>query len=209
MGHHYGQLTQEERYQISAAMEMGQSLAEIARRLSRHRSTISREVRRNACAKGGYRPATAQRKSDKRRREAHKYRKGAAELNGWVEGRLRERWSPEQIAGSMKGYGFPLVSHEWIYRYVARDQARGGTLYLELRHQRRKYRRRYGSGRRGCRIPNRVGIEKRPEMVERRERFGDWEGDTVVGPGPAALLTLVERKSGLIVLRKVRGLRRS
>lgn len=203
MGHHYEQLTQEERYQISAAMELGLSQAEIARRLNRHPSSISREVRRNSSAKGAYKPETAQRKSDSRRRGARKHSKSTPGLNTWVETRLREQWSPEQIAGSMKAHGYPLVSHEWIYRYVARDQANGGMLYLELRHRRRKYRRRYGSGRRGCRIPNRVGIEVRPEVVDRRARFGDWEGDTVVGPGPAALVTLVERMTGVIVIRKV------
>ena len=202
MGHHYRQLTQEERYQISALMKIGTTQSEIARQLGRNRSTINREVRRNAKA-GRYDGAKAQRTSDRRRRGARKFHKRYESLIAWVEARLNEQWSPEQIAGSLKALDYPLVSHEWIYRHVARDQAQGGTLYLHLRQRKKKYRKRYGSGKRTCRIPNRVGIEQRPAVVDDRSRVGDWEGDTVVGQGPAALVTVVERKSGFVTLRKV------
>lgn len=86
---------------------------------------------------------------------------------------------------------------------MARDFATGGTLYKQLRQRKKKYRRRYGTGRRPCRIPNRIGIEQRPGIVDGRQRAGDWEGDTVVGPGRGALVTLVERKTGVIALRRV------
>lgn len=203
MGHHYRQLTQEERYQISALMELEWPQAEIARKLGRDRSTISREVHRNRQGKR-YQATTAQRMSDKRRREAAKDHKRIAPLIEWVEKRLAaDQWSPEQIAGSMASFGSSLVSHEWIYRHLERDRAKGGKLYLHLRHKRKKYRKRYGSGTRRGPIPNRRDIAERPQVVERRSRIGDWEGDSVVGPGPAALVTLVERKSGTTVIRKV------
>lgn len=202
MGHHYRQLTQEERYQIGAMKGLGISQAEIARRLGRSASTVSRELGRNGGCKR-YEAEAAQRKSDKRRRQARKYSKHTPALVAWVDARLREQWSPEQISGSMRAHGYSLVSHEWIYRHIARDQAQGGTLWRELRHRRKKYRKRYGSGKRSSRIPNRVGIEERPAEVDTRSRQGDWEGDTVVGPSTAALVTLVERKTGLVMIRRV------
>lgn len=203
MGHHYRQLTQGERYQIEALVKTGTSLHGIARQLGRSVSTISRELGRNGASARRYEAAKAQRASDKRRRTARKHHKRLPELIAWVEARLGEQWSPEQIAGSMKAYGYPLVSHEWIYQHVLRDKAAGGVLYKELRHRCRRYRKRYGSGPRRSRIPNRVGIEQRPAVVDERSRLGDWEGDTVVGKGLAALVTLVERKNGIVLLRKV------
>lgn len=203
MGHHYGQLTQGERYQIEVLLKTEASVREIARQLGRSASTISRELGRNGPSAAKYEAAKAQRTSDKRRREAKKNHKRLPELIAWVEARLGDQWSPEQIAGSMKAMGYPLVSHEWIYQHVLRDKAAGGTLYKELRHRCRKYRKRYGSGPRHSRIPNRVGIEERPAVVDERSRLGDWEGDTVVGKGLAALVTLVERKNGIVLLRKV------
>jgi len=202
MGHHYKQLTQEERYQIAAFKGLGISQAEIARRLHRSASTISRELKRNR-KDSKYDGAKAQRLTDKRRREAAKHHKRVPALIEWVEARLREQLSPEQIAGTLKRLGRPFVSHEWIYRHVERDYRAGGELHLHLRHRRKRYRKRYGSAARTSRIPNRVGIERRPAVVDERSRPGDWEGDTVVGKTASALVTLVERTSGLVVIRKV------
>lgn len=104
---------------------------------------------------------------------------------------MNERWSPEPIAGVGKLIGQP-VSHEWIYGYVQRNKLTGGKLYKQLRHGRRKYSK-------GCRakrviIPNRVGIEHRPAIVDKKKRFGYWEADTVLGKNGTGV-SLVERKS--------------
>lgn len=199
---HYRQLTQEERYQIAALKELGFSSTEIARRLTRSPSTISRELMRNRGV-NGYQAAMAQRLSDKRRKGADKANKRLPELIAWVSDRLRDKWSPEQIAGTAKAAGFALVSHEWIYQLVLRDKAAGGELAQHLRHRQRRYRRRYGVQDRRGKIPNRVGIEERPSVVDARSRFGDWEGDSIVGKGSAALVTLLERRSGYVLIRKV------
>lgn len=199
---HYRQLTQEERYQISALNELGLGPTAIGRKLDRSASTISRELKRNVGLKG-YDGTTAQRLSDKRRREAGKFHKQIPELIDWVEARLQEQWSPEQIAGVLKSSGRALVSHEWIYRHIEADKASGGQLYRHLRHKKKRYRKRYGSQDRRGQIINRVGIEERPKIVEQRKRIGDWEGDTIVGKGQSALVTLVERKSGHVLIRKV------
>ena len=94
------------------------------------------------------------------------------------------------------------VSHEWIYGYIQRDKLRGGKLFKQLRHGHRKYRK--GSRAKRVIIPNRVGIECRPAIVNKKKRFGDWEADTVLGKnGTGAIVSLVERKSKLYLIRKV------
>lgn len=97
--------------------------------------------------------------------------------------------------------GMP-VSHEWIYRYVATDKAQGGKLYKALRQGHKRYRRGVNSKR--CVIPDPRSIDERPAVVETRERFGDWEVETVLGKhGTGALVTLAERKSRMYLVRKV------
>ena len=96
------------------------------------------------------------------------------------------------------------VSHETIYRWIYLDAIEGGTLYHHLRRRRKRRRRqkRYGSGRRF--IPGRVSISERPVMVETRERFGDWEGDTVEGKKSTGYFaTHVERKSRYLIAAKL------
>jgi len=107
---HYRQLIQEERYQISALKEWGLSNAAIAHRLARSPSTISRELTRNRGVRG-YQAAMAQRLSDKRRKTAAKANKRLPELNDWVGDRLRDKWSPAQIAGSAKAAGGKRAQH--------------------------------------------------------------------------------------------------
>lgn len=126
-----------------------------------------------------------------------------AEIWAYVEEKLRLDWSPEQISGWMKRYEKDTVSHESIYQYVYADKRAGGDLYKHLRCQ-KKYRKRYGSKDRRGKIPNRVSIEQRPEVVEERERIGDWEADTIIGNRKKqAIVTLVERKSRFTLMEKV------
>ena len=196
----YKQLIEGQRYQIEAYLREGFSYREIGNRLKVSHSTISREVRRNRIRGTHYLPEVAQSKTVKRRRSAAKYRVSALTIV-FVEFGLTEKWSPEQIAGVGKLIGHP-VSHEWIYGYVQRDKLSGGKLHTQLRHGRRKYRK--GSRAKRVIIPNRVGIEHRPAIVDRKKRFGDWEADTVLGKnGTGAIVSLVERKSKFYLIRKV------
>lgn len=88
------------------------------------------------------------------------------------------------------------LHHETVYRLVYTNKACGGSLYRHLRILSRPYRKRYGRYERRGKIPNRVSIKQRPRSVDRRQRIGDWEGDTVIGKNrKSALLTLVERKT--------------
>lgn len=204
----YTHLTPQERYVISHLKVARYSLREIARRLGRHHTTISREIKRNGPTYPGgvYWYYFIDPMVEKRRHTARNYRRqNYAPLVRYVENKLRHDWPPEVIAERVRA-DHPhdermRVSHETIYRWVAVDASQGGTLYCHLR-RRRKYRRRqkrYGAGRRF--IPGRVGIEKRPDEVAQRHRFGDWEGDLVLGrKGVGAITTLVERKSRYLMV---------
>jgi len=197
----YTQLTQEQRYQISALMKTEHSQIEIAVVLGVHKSTISREVRRN-CGKRGYRPKQAHHFALNRRRNAVQ-RRIPVESWEWIDDQLRQEWSPEQISGWMKKNTDTTVSHEWIYQHVYLDKRSGGDLHKHLRCQ-KKRRKRIGDYDRRGKIPNQVSIEDRPEIVEQRKRIGDWEADTIIGAGKqGAIVTLVERKSRFTLLKQV------
>jgi transposase, IS30 family len=197
----YTQLTRERRYQIYALKKAGQNQTQIALLLGCHKSTISRELRRN-CGMKGYRPYQADELAYERQCEAYR-----ARITGetWmlVELLLRQDWSPEQISGRLKLEKKPSVSHECIYLYVYAEKRRGGTLHQHLRSQKKQRKRYSGYIRRG-QIPNRTSIEKRPQIVAQKKRFGDWEADMIIGARhKAGILSVVERKSKLTRLRKL------
>ena len=196
----YTQLTQAQRYQISAMKKIGHRQKEIAEELGVNKSTISRELRRNT-GERGYRPKQAHEKALNRRSKA-KIQIGE-EVWEIVEAKLRQDWSPEQVSGWLKRAGKQSLSPEWIYQHVLADKAAGGDLYSHLRcHQKR--RKRYGSYDRRGKLPHRVSIEERPKPVEQRERLGDWEADTLVGKAhQGALVSLVERRSRYTLLLPV------
>lgn len=197
----YTQLTQEERYQIQALMKAGHNQTEIAGILGRHKSTISRELRRNHGLRG-YRPKQAHRLSVERRQAKIQPRITTVHWE-LVKRLLREEWSPEQISlwlGNVKGI---QISHEWIYQFVLQDKSMGGDLHRHLRCQKQR-RKRYGSYSRRGQLKNRVSIDQRPAIVESRSRLGDWELDTIIGKGhKQAIVSLTERKSRLTLIHKV------
>lgn len=178
----YTQLTLEQRYQIQALLKPGHRYTEIAHIVGIHPSTICREVRRNQGCRG-YRPQQPHRFTLTRRRtKTHRRIPGAI----WhrVDRLLQEQWSPEQISGFLRTGQEHAVGHEWIYQYVYHDKRTHGALYRHLRSQRQR-RKRYGTY--SCRghLPNCISIERRPAVVERRTRLGDWAGyDDWQGPPP-------------------------
>jgi len=191
-------LTHGERFTIATLKGKNRSTTYIARTLDRAVSTISRELRRNSCPAGRY-CAGAARKLAASRAAAASCRASRTGPERWayVERRLIEdQWSPEQISLRMETDGFKPLSHEAIYQYVLRDKAGGGSLHTHLRHKLRSYRRRGSPRERRGRIPNQRMIDTRPQVVEERTRFGDYEMDTVVGtPTGETLVTIVERRS--------------
>ena len=197
----YQQLTREQRYQIYALLKAGHRQTQIAALIVCHKSTISRELRRNRGAKG-YRPKQATELALRRRCQGHRVR---ISPQTWerIELLLQQQWSPEQIHGRLRLEQQPTVSPEWIYQYVYVNKLRGGTLYRHLRSQ-KKQRKRYGRGARHAQIPNRTSIDERPAIVARKRRIGDWEADTIIGARhQGAILSCTERKSKLTLLRKL------
>jgi len=193
----YTQLTQEQRYQIQALLKMEHSQTEIAETLGVHKSTISRELQRNR-GKRGYRPKQAHQFALQRRKKACK--RITADIWALVEEKLRQDWSPEQIAGRFKEEGI-AISHEHIYQYIYADKRVGGDLWKHLRCK-KKRRKRVGDYDRRGKIPNRKSIEERPEVVEQRTRLGDWEVDLMLGKDhQGVLVTLTERRSRFTLLR--------
>jgi IS30 family transposase len=186
---------------------VGKLQTQIAKRLRRSKSTISRELRRNR-SRNGYRAVAAQRKASKRRSQRPWVCKlERSEVRRYVRERLRQRWSPDEIAGRSHS-DFPhdrrqQISHQTIYTWIRSEDALGKHWQRYLRRLGRKRPDWENRGRmRAC-----VSIEGRPAVVDRRSRYGDWEGDTIVGANRrGGALTLVERKSGYLLLGKVPNL---
>jgi IS30 family transposase len=197
----YRQLTQEQRYQIYALMKAGFNHTQIGSEIGVHKSTVSREVRRNH-GQRGYRPKQAQQLAATR--QAHRVRERIP-AKTWqrVELLLRQEWSPAQIAGRLKLEHQLSVSHERIYQHIYADQHTGGLLYRHLRCQ-KKRRKRYGRYDRRAQLQDRRSIEQRPKIVDAKRRRGDWEADTIIGRNhQQAIVSLTERKSKLTRLQKV------
>ncbi len=130
----YHQITSEERYTIAALRGEGLNYSQIARRLGRHRSTVSREVRRNSSRwDGSYRPSKAIERTNGRRSRSRRIGHFNSDDFDRVERKLREGWSPEQISGRMRLSRGRTISHETIYNYVWRNKERGGHLFRLLR----------------------------------------------------------------------------
>lgn len=196
----YTQLTQYQRYQIYALLKREHNQTEIAQTIGVHKSTISRELKRNR-GQRGYRPKQAHRKAINRRSWDH--RRIPPQTWRWIERKLRQDWSPEQVMLWMRKYRKASVSHEWIYQYIYANKRAGGDLHKHLRCQ-KKRRKRYGSTERRGNLVDRVSIEQRPGVVDERNRLGDWEADTVIGKkSPYALVTLVDRKSRFTLVKKI------
>jgi len=128
----YRQITSEERYILATLRRQGFNQAEIARELGRHRSTASRELKRNSARFDGcYRPSKAIERTAGRRSRSRRNQRFTRSDLGRVENQLRELWSPEQICGRLRGS--LSISHETIYRHVWRDRILGGSLHTYLR----------------------------------------------------------------------------
>ena len=169
------QLSAEERVIIAALRKQGMGAPQIGYEIGQHRSTVWRELRRNrAPYDGGYRSARAHERAGARRKRARRNQQfGKAEL-GQVEALLRERWSPEQISGTLRRNGQLSISHEAIYRHAWADRRRGGGLHLPLRCAAKARRKRYG------RYDSRGGWRASATSVSARWAWKDG-GGTVTG----------------------------
>jgi transposase, IS30 family len=203
------QLTPSDRAVLAELLQLKVPKQEIARRLHKHRSTMYRELKRNS-GPVGYVPEEAQQRTDIRRWVNHRVRKMSdPQIQQYVCQRLRRYWSPDQIAGrsrrEFRRQPKRQISRQTIYEWIRRrpmEECRRWRRCLRFGRPRRTRRKDAG------RLPNAVRIEGRPAMVAARRRYGDWEGDTIVGRGRrGGLLSLVERKSGFTLLARVQDRR--
>ena len=203
---HYTHLTAREREVIMCLVGAGESITAIAVEVGRDKSTVSRELARNR-DEGGYSAAVACEKYRDRRSRCGRGKilddPAAYEI---VRSKfLEEQWSPEQIEGRLKLEGSAIrVSDTTIYRAIWAGRFDGELpgwkkASRKLRH-RGKRRHKKGEQERRGRIVVSHDIGERPREAEERSRLGDWEADTVAGkPNGACLVTLVDRKSRLLV----------
>ena len=199
-------LTQEQRYEIYGYIRAGYTKSKIAEMIGVHKSTITREIQRNGYGLSRqYYPGEAQKRAERRWMHRRLLRKRDKFMKRRVEYYLREmQFSPEQIVGYCRRKGIPIVSHETIYQWIWRDKKYGGDLYKHLRHKGRKYRKRGLQNNSRRHIPNAVDISERPDIVDTRTRFGDFEVDTIVGSSHSQhILTITERCTGLLIMRKL------
>ncbi|MDR0796902.1 MAG: IS30 family transposase [Tannerella sp.] len=195
-------LIPEQRYTISAMLGQGCTQKQIAEAIGKDKSVVSRELKRNANPKGKYSFGYARDMADLRKERMKQPRKLHPWLQKKITGLIMEGWSPRQIEGRLKIENKPFVSHETIYQLIRRDKAAGGTLYRHTRHKLKHRKRPAGKK---VSIKNRVTIDQRPKIVDTKERFGDWEIDTIVGENnKGAIVTMVERKTAFMMMEKLK-----
>jgi len=207
MKNKYKHLTSVQRHQIKVLHKSGHSLSFIAQQVGIHKSTVSRELKRNARQWGSYDPVVAQQIANDRKERFAKNRKFTPGMERFIREKLQfQQWSPEQIKGYCDKNDIPMVSHQRIYQFIYQDKSNGGLLYKNLRTGAKKCRKKYGSTKPDLTIKHRRSIDLRPSVVDSKERFGDWEIDTIVGKNnKGAILTVVERKSAFVMMVKLNG----
>lgn len=211
MGQAYSQLNLQDRRRIDQLRNQNISINEIARILSRHRSTIYRELRRNRFDDAewpdlsGYYSLTANNIACGRRKRFRKLSR-YPDLQQAVVNQLKAGWSAEQVAGRLLVDKSPVrICAETIYRFAYSPEGQAIDLRRHFPEQRRKRRPRKARGVRGPNIPDNISIYHRPQDINERSVFGHWEGDLMMFQkqyGKANVMTLVERKSRFTALFK-------
>ena len=211
----YKHLSLGQRYQIQSLFNIGLSQTKIAEQLSVHRSTISRELKRNIPKRGRtaglYIGEHAQHKTDKRHSDKTKRVLLTDSLKKRIAGlMIYEKWSPELIAERLAKESENCVSHETIYKWIwsakhsnHRDHSEYKDLHKHLRHNGRRQKRKNVKDNRGA-ITGRVGIEDRPDVVLDRSRIGDIEVDLMMGKEhKSALLVMTDRTTLITMIEKL------
>lgn len=201
----YNQITADERDKIAVYLAGGFNYSDIARMLSRNRSSIMREIKRNGAKQYQvYTSMHADKRSIERKSNANRHdRLKDPLIRDYVHEKLKEQWTPELIAGRLEqdhpGYS---ISHEAIYQYIYEDASELKKFLPRSHRVRRK--RKAGRVNSVNRIPERVGIDQRPQEANDRSQFGHWEADTAVSrQSLTSLAVLAERVSRLTKLKKI------
>lgn len=199
----YNHLTSEQRSQIFAYKQCDKSPKFIAEALNVHVSTIYRELSRNQNKRGGYARNAHEMAMERQERIVKNATISTTTRFECLQHIRADDWSPEQISGAMKLKGIS-VSHTTIYKWVKEDKLAGGTLFEHLRHKGHRRKENPYKGASARNIPNRTSIKERPAEADGK-RFGDWEMDLIIGKnGYQAILTLVERSTGYVIIHHLK-----
>jgi IS30 family transposase len=208
----YSHITSEQRTELAALLRAGVSNKNIAAQLKKHPTTISREIKRNSEEGDKYDARKAVKIRKLRKANANyqfkKLKISKKGLKKYIIKKVMRYWSPEQISGRLKlRYGRTVICHETIYRFIFSKRP---DLEKYLRCRKGKWRLKYGSGnrikkRKKLEESNKKSIDTRPDIINNRERLGDFEGDTVLGARGEKdrLLTYTDRRSGYELARKI------
>ena len=205
----YRHISGRERDRIAHWRTHGLSLSMIAYRLGRDKSSISRELSRNASnTDGAYFAYAAHERATERASTTHRRpRLKTQRIRRYAERKIKKGWSPEQIAAKLpEELPGRRISAEAIYQYVydRQVQERVDLRPFLWRHRKRRHLKHERKGRKCPSIPNRTPINKRPSHIDKREEFGHWEADTFVSrKSLAAVSVTCERKSRLVRLKKM------
>lgn len=199
-------LTSHERSQIECFASQDMGPTEIAGRINRSPSTVSRELQRNVDIDGTYSAMTANATARKRLKDDHKpkLKLDHEPLQSAVHLGLLNKHSPQQIAGRLKlehpDDSEMHISHEAIYQWIYHEDQKEFALHNELRQHQTKRRKKTRKRAKTPSIKGRIGIEERPVEVDERIVQGHWEGDTIHGkPGTGVILTMNERVSRVCI----------
>lgn len=200
----YRHIKKAERLEIAILLGKNYSIRDIAKALNRSPGTISEEISSNS-VNGIYDPHKADHKSYVKRKYS-KYQGMKVvqnkELRNYVEEKIKEEWSPEQISGRIKNKDkhIKYVGFKGIYKFIQSPYGRQIEKYLRYGGKKNKQNHCQSAS-----IKNRSFIDERPEIADNRARFGDWEGDLIVSPktGKGILLILHERKSRYPIIEKI------
>lgn len=205
-------LTKYEREKIEFYLKIKWGPREIGRHLKRDHGVISREIKRNS-KEGKYIAAVAQKRADFKARKTNKRKLETDEaLHDFVERKLKSGWSPQLIAGRLKEQPpaelkGQSVSHEQIYEYIYEGEGRWDGWWHYLHRARPKRRQRRSRREQAkTRIKQRISIDQRPETINHRVRFGDWESDLALFKKQKAGISVqYERKAMLTRIHKVQN----
>ena len=213
----YNQLTLEQRYKIEALKSAGTSQIQIAEIIGVHRSSVSREFKRNICSSGINAFKYVAAKADEKTRQRHKVKFKQVRFSDELKLQTKQwmivkRYSPELVAAQWVKDQIKGVSYETIYKFIweckhsqKRKNKQYKNLYKLLCHRKRRRKRGNYKDSRGL-IPNRVSIDQRPKIVEQRKRFGDLEVDLIMGKAhKSALLVTVDRATLKTTIDKLVG----
>jgi IS30 family transposase len=201
----YKHIVPEERDFLAMMLSSGLTQKEIAKQLGRHPSTISREIKRNgSCVRHNYLAILAQKRAEARSQNSHrKDRLKNSSVRNYVIDKLKNGYTPEQIAGRIRLDLGLKTNHESIYLFVYYERM-DLVKYLVRGHRKRR-KRAIKSGKRIVKIPNRTMITERPEEINKRESWGHWEADTVISRASKESLAVIrERKMQLMFIMKIK-----